>query len=274
MIDTVSDLSVTRQCELLRVCRSTYYCDTKPRTESDENLAIMLAMDKLYLEYPYFGARRMLKHLPVMYEQVNIKRIRRLMQLMGLEAIYQRPNTSLADKAHLKYPYLLRNVTITHPNHVWSTDITYVPMPNGYMYLCAVMDWYSRMILSWNLSNTMTAEFCVQTLQSALDKYPKPNIFNTDQGSQFTSTMFTDVLKNKEIQISMDGKGRATDNVYIERFWRDIKYNCIYLNAFDTVLKLNEGIENYIYKHCYKQKHSSLEYQLPATVYQTGFIKN
>ena len=164
MIDSADVLSIQRQCTLLGIARSSYYHGLSPRTESPENLAIMLEMDKLYFKFPYFGARRMLIHLSDTYKDVNIKRIRRLMQLMGLKAIYPEPKTSIANKEHKKYPYLLRNVVITHPNHVWSTDITYIPMPNGFMYLCAVMDWYSRMILSWSISNTMTVEFCVEVL--------------------------------------------------------------------------------------------------------------
>jgi putative transposase len=267
MIDPNEPLTIERQCELLDVSRSTYYHGIVPRTESAENLAIMLAMDKLYLDYPYFGARRMLVHLPEPYNTLNIKRIRRLMELMGLEAIYQKPKTTIANLQHEKYPYLLRDVKITHPNHVWSTDITYVPMPNGFMYLCAIIDWYSRMILGWTLSNTMHTGFCIEALEMALSKYPKPDIFNSDQGCQFTSFDFTNILKTNQILISMDGKGRALDNIFIERFWRDIKYNCIYLNAFDTAPALYNGIENYIYKHCFMQKHSSLGYKTPASVY-------
>jgi putative transposase len=267
MINPSETLSIQWQCELLGVPRSTYYYGLTPQTESAENLAIMLQMDKLYTEDPCFGARRLLKHLSPPYNELNIKRIRRLMNVMGIEALYQKPKTTISDKQHEKYPYLLRNVKTTHPNHVWSTDITYVPMPNGFMYLCAIMDWHTRMILSWTLSNTMLADFCIEALEIALSKYPKPDIFNSDQGSQFTSTDFTNVLKNKEIQISMDGKGRALDNIFIERFWRDIKYNCIYLHAFDTVPDLYEGIEKYIFKHCYKNKHSSLGYKTPASVY-------
>ena len=268
MVDVDAPLSIQRQCQLLDVARSSYYHGIKIKTESPENLAIMLEMDKLHLEYPYFGAKRLLVHLPDAYKGLNIKRIRRLMGLMGIHTIYPEPKTSLADKAHKKYPYLLRNVKITHPNHVWSTDITYVPMPTGFMYLCAIMDWHSRMILSWSISNTMSVEFCVEVLEQALMQYPKPQIFNTDQGSQFTSNIFTKVLKDNDIHISMDGKGRATDNVYIERFWRDIKYNCIYLHAFETPPELYDGIENYVFKHCYKHKHSSLGYQLPAEIYK------
>ena len=272
MIESSKTLSIQRQCTLLGIARSSYYHSLSPQTESVENLAIMLEMDKLYLEFPYYGARRMLVHLPDRYNHVNIKRIRRLMRLMGLKAIYPEPKTTVANKEHQKYPYLLRNVKITHPNHVWSTDITYVPMPNGFMYLCAVMDWYSRMILSWSISNTMTVDFCVEVLEDALSHYPKPAIFNSDQGSQFTSNRFTKVLKDNDIQISMDGVRRAIDNVYIERFWRDIKYNCIYLHAFDTVPMLYEGIEDYVFKHCYRQKHSSLGYQFPATIYNKKIV--
>jgi putative transposase len=267
MIDPTEPLSIQRQCELLDVSRSTYYHGIVPRTESEENLAIMLAMDKLYLDYPYFGARRMLVHLPSPYNTLNIKRIRRLMELMGLEAIYQKPKTTIANIQHEKYPYLLRNVKITHPNHVWSTDITYVPMPNGFMYLCAIIDWHTRMILAWTLSNTLHTNFCIEALEMALSKYTKPDIFNSDQGCQFTSIDFTNLLKINDIKISMDGKGRALDNIFIERFWRDIKYNCIYINAFDSVPALYNGIENYIFKHCFKQKHSSLGYQTPASIY-------
>jgi putative transposase len=272
MINNADVLSIQHQCSLLGIARSSYYHGLSPRTESLDNLAIMLEMDKLYFEFPYFGARRMLTHLSDTYKDVNIKRIRRLMRLMGLKAIYPEPKTSIANKEHKKYPYLLRNVVITHPNHVWSTDITYIPMPNGFMYLCAVMDWYSRMILSWSISNTMTVEFCVEVLEDALAHHPKPAIFNSDQGSQFTSNAFTKVLKDNEVQISMDGVRRAIDNVYIERFWRDIKYNCIYINAFDTVPMLYDGIEEYMYKHCYRQKHSSLGNQFPATIYKGGII--
>lgn len=268
MIAVTAPLSIQRQCQLLDIARSSYYYGIPIGTESPENLAIMLEMDKLHMEYPYFGARRMLVHLPDAYNGLNIKRIRRLMSLMGIEAIYPEPKTSLANKAHQKYPYLLRHVIITHPNQVWSTDITYVPMPTGFMYLCAIMDWYSRMILSWSISNTMSVEFCVEVLEQALMRYPKPQIFNTDQGSQFTSNVFTKVLKDNDINISMDGKGRATDNVYIERFWRDIKYNCIYIHAFETPTTLYKGIENYVFKHCYKHKHSSLGYKLPSDIYK------
>ena len=267
LVEPNSSLSIVRQCELLGISRSSYYYGLQPKTESAENLAIMLALDKLYLKYPYFGARRMLCHLPEPYNALNIKRIRRLMDLMGIEAIYPKPNTSISDKQHTKYPYLLRGVKFLRPNHVWSTDITYIPMPNGFMYLCAIMDWYSRMILSWSLSNTMNVEFCTEALSEALRKYGKPDIFNTDQGSQFTSNEFTNLLINNNIQISMDGKGRASDNVYIERFWRDIKYNCIYLYAFDTVPLLYKGIENYIHEHCFFQKHQSLGYKLPSEIY-------
>ena len=272
MIDGAESLSIQRQCDLLGIARSSYYHGLLPQTESPENLAIMLEMDKLYFEFPYFGARRMLTHLSDTYKDVNIKRIRRLMRLMGLKAIHPEPKTTIANKEHQKYPYLLRNVKITHPNHVWSTDITYVPMPNGFMYLCAVMDWHSRMILSWSISNTMTVEFCVEVLQDALAHYPKPLIFNSDQGSQFTANAFTKVLKDNGIQISMDGVRRAIDNVYIERFWRDIKYNCIYIHAFDTVPMLYDGIKDYVYKHCYRQKHTSLGNQFPATIYKGEIV--
>jgi len=268
LVDPSLKMSIQKQCELLGLARSSYYHGMQPRRESPENLAIMLEMDKLHLEYPYFGARRMLAHLSDQYNGLNIKRIRRLMRLMGLKTIYPQPKTSLADRAHEKYPYLLRDVKITYPNQVWSTDITYVPMPNGFMYLCAIMDWYSRMILSWSISNTMSVEFCIEVLAEALRRYPKPYIFNTDQGSQFTSKLFTKILKDNEIKISMDGKGRAIDNVYIERFWRDVKYNCIYIHVFETGPELYEGIGEYIFKHCHRQKHSSLDYQLPADVYK------
>mgnify|MGYP001788356577 CR=1 FL=1 len=273
MIDSRGTLSELQQCNLLGVARSSYHNYLNPRKENAKNLSLMLAIDKLHLEYPYFGARRILAHLPESFQPIGIKRIRRLMRLMGITVLYQQPKTTKTNKKHKKYPYLLRNVAITHPNHVWCTDITYVPMQNGFMFLCAIMDWHSRMILSWRLSDRMTVRFCAQTLQNALSNYPKPDIFNSDQGSQFTSNIFTGILKSNNIRISMDGKGRAIDNVYIERFWRDIKYNCIYPNTFDSVTQLHDGIKDYIYKHCYKQKHSSLGYQFPAVVYQNGGFK-
>lgn len=267
-VEPEHELSISRQCELLGVSRSSYYYGVQPHSESAENLAIMLQLDKLHLDYPYFGARRLLHHLPEPYcNTLNIKRIRRLMQVMGIQAIYPKRKTSVADKTHKIYPYLLRGVKIAHPNHVWSIDITYVPMPSGFMYLCAIIDWYSRMIVAWSLSNTMSVEFCVETLDMALCRYGKPIIFNSDQGSQFTSNEFTNRLITNNIQISMDSKGRALDNIYIERFWRDIKYNCIYLHAFDTAPLLYKGIEKYIHEHCYFQKHQSLGYKIPSEVY-------
>ncbi len=223
-------LSISQQYTLLSIPRSSYYY--QPVGESSTNLALMVRINKLFTDRPEMGVRRMHEELTNEAQPLNIKRVRRLMRLMGLEAVGPKPNLSKPQPSHTIYPYLLRGVSIERVNQVWSTDITYVPMASGFLYLCAVIDWYSRFILSWRLSNTLLADFCVDALQEALTKWGKPEIFNTDQGSQFTSHAFLNPLIDGEVKISMDAKGRALDNIFIERFWRTIKYEHIYMRAY------------------------------------------
>lgn len=231
------------------------------------NLQLMLEIDRQYLETPFYGVEKMCACLNRMGYKVNVKRIRRLMRLMGLEAIYPRPNTSKPDKAHKVYPYLLRGLTIGAVNEVWSIDITYIPMEKGFMYLVAIMDWYSRYILSWDISNMLENRFCIDALQTALEKYDHPRIFNTDQGSQFTATTFTDVLQQHQINISMDSKGRATDNVFIERLWRSLKYEYVYPSMPRTAQELYQGVKQYVEFYNQKRPHASLDYKTPYEVY-------
>lgn len=238
--------------------------------ESETNLALMLKIDKLFTERPEMGVRRLHQELATEADPLNIKRIRRLMRLMGLEAVGPKPSLSKPQPGHTIYPYLLRGVSIERVNQVWSTDITYVPMASGFLYLCAVIDWYSRFILSWRLSNTLLADFCVEALQEALTKWGKPEIFNTDQGSQFTSHSFSNSLIDSNIKISMDGKGRALDNIFIERFWRTIKYEHLYLRAYTDGRELHEGLSNYFRFYNQDRKHQSLGYQTPAAWYKKG----
>jgi putative transposase len=268
LIDLDGHLSIREQCALLGLNRSSYYYT--PAGESAENLALMSAMDKLHTKHPYFGVERIKHHLEAPFEGVNVKRIRRLMRLMGLEAVFaplNRSKTSEPNKEHEKYPYLLRGVNINHPLHVYSTDITYVPMKEGFMYLCAVIDWYSRFVLSWSISNTLTNDFCIEALEKALSEWGNPEIFNTDQGAQFTAKNFTQVLKDHKIQISMDGKGRALDNVFVERLWRTVKYEDIYLRAYENGGQLYKGLEQFFYFYNYQRKHQSLNNQTPFNCY-------
>ena len=229
--------------------------------------SLMKEIDKLSTQYPFYGARRIQANLPAGFQPVNLKRVSRLMHLMQVEAIYQKPNLSSTKAPYKIYPYLLRNLLIKNINHVWSTDITYIPMKQGFLYLCAVVDWYSRFILSWELSNTLTFDFCKKTLQTAFANWGKPQIFNTDQGSQFTSNEFINLLLEKEILISMDGKGRALDNIFIERFWRTIKYEHIYLHEYRDGKSLYEGLLSFIQFYNYGRKHQSLSYLTPSQVY-------
>jgi putative transposase len=227
----------------------------------------MERIDKLFTDRPELGVRRMHQELTTPDVPVNIKRIRRLMRLMGLEAVYPKPNLSKPAEGHQIYPYLLRGVSIESRNHVWSTDITYIPMATGFLYLCAVIDWHSRFVLSWRLSNTLLVDFCVDALQEALDRWGKPRIFNTDQGSQFTSPRFLAPLKDAEVQISMDSKGRALDNIFVERLWRTVKYEHVYLHAYSDGLTLHRGLTKYFQGYNYQRKHQSLGYQTPAQWY-------
>lgn len=258
-------IAIIRQCELLDLPRSSYYYEPEPETA--QNLGLMRQMDELHLEHPYYGVLRMQAELTSEQAPVNEKRIRRLMRKMGMEALYRKPNLSKPCPAHLKYPYLLRGLAISRPNQVWSMDITYIPMKKGFMYLCAVIDWHSRYLLGWKLSNTLSTDFCIDALEEAVAVHGKPEIVNTDQGSQFTSDAFTGWVKDKEIRLSMDGKGRATDNVMIERFWRSLKYEKIYLHGFSNNLELFLGITEYIHFYNEERKHQSLNYKTPAAIY-------
>lgn len=235
--------------------------------ESAQNLELMRLIDQQYLETPWYGARQMTRHLRREDHAVNRKRIGRLMQAMGLSAIYQKPNTSKPHPQHKIYPYLLRGLTIDRPNQVWCADISYIPLRRGFLYLVAIMDWSSRKVLSWRLSNTMDADFCVAALEEALGRYGTPEIFNTDQGSQFTSDAFTQVLKDAGVRISMDGKGRWMDNVMIERLWRSLKYECIYLHAFETGSQVREGLRRWIDLYNTRRPHSSLDDKTPDEAY-------
>jgi putative transposase len=258
-------LSITKQCDLLQISRSSWYYEEKG--ENELNLQLMRLIDEQFLEAPYYGARQMARYLRRKGYWVNRKRVRRLMQKMGLMAIYQKPNTSKPHPEHTIYPYLLRGIEIQEPNQVWCADLTYIPMRKGFLYLVAVMDWYSRRVLSWRLSNTLDADFCVEALKEALCKYGKPAIFNTDQGSQFTSTSFTQELRDAGVQISMDSKGRWMDNIMIERLWRSLKYECIYLHAFETGSEVKKGIDKWMRQYNEERPHSSLEDRTPDEAY-------
>jgi len=258
-------LSIARQCNLLSINRSAYYY--QPVGENPHNLKLMRLIDEQHLETPWYGTRQMTRHLRREGHAVNRKRIGRLMQLMGLLAIYQKPNTSKPNPQHKVYPYLLRDLTIDRPNQVWCADISYIPLKRGFLYLVAIMDWASRKVLSWRLSNTMDTDFCVTALEDALARFGKPEIFNTDQGSQFTSEAFTKVLKDAQIRISMDGKGRWRDNVMIERLWRSLKYECIYLHAFETGSEVRQGLKRWIEFYNLRRPHSKLDDRTPYEAY-------
>jgi putative transposase len=260
-------LSIRRQCELLELNRTTFYWPLS--VESPANLALMRRIDEQFLLTPFYGSRRMAEVLGTKRRPLNRKRVQRLMRLMGLEAIYPRPRTTQRNAEHKIYPYLLRNLAITRPDQVWSCDITYVPMPAGYMYLTAVIDWFSRYVLAWRLSNTLDSEFCVAALEAACTRR-RPEIFNTDQGSQFTSRAFTSRLESWGVAISMDGRGRALDNVFIERLWWSVKYEWIYLHEFATAHSLEQGLAKYFRFFCEERPHQALDYRTPAEVYRRG----
>jgi putative transposase len=258
-------LSVLRQCSLLSISRSSVYY--QPIPASQENLALLRLIDQQYLERPFYGSRRMTAWLRNQGYRVNRKRVRRLMGIMGLRAIYQCPRTSQPAPGHQVYPYLLRDVAITQPNQVWSADITYIPMARAFLYLVAIMDWYSRYVLSWRLSNTLEGDFCIEVLEEAL-RNGQPEIFNTDQGAQFTSQAFTSLLAQHGIKVSMDGKGRYTDNLFIERLWRSLKYEEVYLKAYAGGKEARAGIGGYFDFYNLERPHQALGYQTPAE----GFI--
>lgn len=258
-------LSVVRQCELVGISRSSHYYTA--RGESEFNLDLMRRIDRQYLETPWYGSRQMARHLRRDGVSVGRNRVRRLMRLLGLQAIYQKPRTTIPNTEHRVYPYLLGGLSIERPNQVWCADITYIPMRRGFLYLVAVMDWHTRAVLSWRLSNTMESTFCVEALGEALSRYGRPEIFNTDQGSQFTSEEFTTVLIDAGIRISMDGKGRWMDNVFIERLWRSLKYECVYLREFATGHDAQREIGVWLDYYNTKRPHSSLADKTPMEVY-------
>ena len=267
-----SVLSISRQCELLDLARSTYYYTPEP--VSDEELELMRLIDQCYLELPFYGTRRIKNWLLDKHSLVvNRKRIQRLRRLLAIETLYPKRNLSLANHEHKIYPYLLRDLTIDRPNQAWLTDITYIPMAKGFVYLVAVIDWYSRRVLSWRLSTTMDSSFCVDALEEAIDKFGCPEIFNTDQGAQFTSTEFTSVLKQHRIKISMDGKGRWIDNVFVERLWRSVKYEEVCLNAYDSVPDARRSLARYFDFYNFERRHQSLNSQTPDSVYNQSTVR-
>jgi len=267
MIMPENDLSMSRQSELLGVNRSSVYYRPKPVPESD--LALMRRLDELHLDHVHAGSRMLRDILRREGHRINRKKVQRLMAKMGLYALYpKKRRTSAADKEHKIYPYLLRDLVIDRPNQVWCADITYIPLARGFGYLVAVMDWHSRKVLSWRFSNTLDTQFCVDALQEALAKYPAPEIFNTDQGSQFTSEVFTKAVKESGAKISMDGKGRWIDNRFIERLWRSLKHEDVYLNVYETMREAEEGIGKYIIFYNQNRPHQALNHCTPGEVYQ------
>jgi putative transposase len=258
--------SVRRQCELLRVCRSGLYY--VPTPTSPEELALMRRIDELHLSHPFYGSRKLSYLLRQEGGDANRKRIQRLMRVMGLEAIVPKPKTSEPHPEHVKYPYLLRGLAISRVNQVWATDITYIPMKAGFVYLVAIMDWYSRRVLSWRLSNTLDSSFCVEALEEAVARFGRPEIFNTDQGAQFTADSFTKPLRDRGIAISMDGRGRCLDNVFVERLWRSVKYEEVYLHAYDSVAEARAGIGRSLTFYNEQRPHQALGYQTPAAFHR------
>ena len=259
------DLSLTRQCKLLHISRTGLYY--KPKGESALNLSLMEKIDRQHLKTPWYGARQMARFLRRHGYCVSRKRISRLMRKMGVVALAPGPQTSKRNKAHAVYPYLLRDLQITNANQVWCTDVTFIPMQHGFLYLVAIMDWHTRHVLSWRVSTTQDTNMCLEALEEAVENYGVPQIFNTDQGSQFTSTAWIEALKSKDIKISMDGKGCWVDNVFIERLWRSLKYECIYINAFDTFKEAWAGINHWMNYYNDARPHSSLNDKTPGEVY-------
>jgi putative transposase len=259
-------LSVRRQCELLGLSRSSFYYEATP--ESQENLRLMALIDRRYTELPFYGSRRVVEWLNLdMGEQVNRKRVRRLMRLMGLEAIHPRPRLSASDRNHKVYPYLLRDVSIERVDQVWSTDITYVGLPTGFMYLAAVIDWHSRFVLGWKPSNTLDGSSCLELLREVLAS-GRPEVFNTDQGVQFTASAFTGTLAEAGVAISMDGRGRCLDNIFVERLWRSVKYEDVFIRGYESVAELRAGLARYFWFYNEERRHQSLDYRTPAEVYR------
>ena len=272
MVDTAAPVSLTRQCELLRISRSSCYYE--PVGDNAEDLALMRRIDELYLARPFLGSRRLSHALRLQGIMANRKRVQRLMRLMGLEAVYPKPRTSEAAPEHTKYPYLLRYRTIDRPNQVFAADITYIPMRHGFLYLVAVMDWYSRRVVAWRLSNTMDSGFCVAAVADAIAAFGAPTIFNTDQGSQFTDDAFTAPLLAQGVKVSMDGKGRWMDNVFIERLWRSLKHEEVYLHAYDSISEARARIGAYIDYYNNERPHQALGYQTPDAFYRSQKVED
>jgi putative transposase len=265
MIDKGDALTVTRQCDLLDLSRSFVYYTPAPLSASE--MELMLKIDEIHLEYPFYGSRKIRNELWAKGYDVGRDKVRRLMRRMGIEALYVKPRLSISHPAHVKYPYLLRGLEVTRANHVWAADITYIPMAKGFCYLVAIMDWTSRMVLSWRLSNTLDSSFCVDALEEAIAKYGCPEIFNTDQGCQFTAEAFTDTLRSRSISISMDGKGRWMDNVFIERLWKSVKYEDIYLKGYGSMAEVKKGLTSYFTFYNEKRWHQNFDRKAPAMVY-------
>ena len=269
-IDPGDTVSVVRQCSLTGVSRATIYAQQKPKPVDESNLQFSHLIDEEYTRHPFYGSRRMVVFLKVAGYTVNRKRVQGLMQEMGLAGMAPGPNTSRPHSEHKIYPYLLRGVSVIRPNHVWSIDITYIRLTRGFVYLVAIIDWYSRRVLSWRISNSMEAAFCVDCLEEALRTQSRPEIFNSDQGSQFTSDAFTGVLKREGIVISMDGRGRAFDNIFVERLWRNVKYEDVYLKDYTSIGELTTGLTEYFAFYNGERPHQSLGYKTPDVVYRTA----
>ncbi len=261
-------LSIMRQCALLELPRASYYRNAVGAEESAENLNLMRLIDEEYTRHPFFGSRKMRDYLRRLGHRVNRKRVRRLMRKMGIKSVAPSPNTSKPSPEHKIFPYLLNGLDVGRANHVWCTDITYIRLAGGFVYLVAVMDWYSRKVLSWEVSPSMDESFCVSALERALRLYPTPDIFNTDQGSQFTGNAFTGVLKKHGIRISMDGKGRCMDNIFIERLWRSVKYEEVYLNDYATTEELRKGLRKYFHFYNTERPHQTFDGATPLEVYK------
>lgn len=260
-------ISIMRQCELIGLPRSSYYRQPEIQEESNENLHFMRLIDEEYMNHPFYGSRKMRDVLLRQGYIINRKRVQRLMRKMGIQSIAPKPGTSKPHPEHKIYPYLLRHLSVIRPNQVWSTDITYIPLVGGFVYLVAVMDWFSRYVLSWEISVNMESEFCISALESAIRRYGRPEIFNTDQGAQFTCNAFTNILKENEVMISMDGRGRALDNVFIERLWRSVKYEEIYPKEYRSVRELIQSLKRYFDFYNIQRPHASLNRNTPSEVY-------
>ncbi|MGO3806896.1 MAG: IS3 family transposase [Sphingobacterium sp.] len=266
LVDPSDKISIRKQCDLLQIHRSGLYY--KPKGETEENLQIMKLLDEQYFKTPFYGSRKLTVLLIQHGFNVNKKRVKRLMRKINWQTIYREPRTTICTKGHKTYPYLLRNLSITHKNQVWATDITYIPMKKGFMYLCAIMDLHTRCVLNWSVSNSMSADWCAQVLQQTIDQHGTPEIFNTDQGSQYTSDIHIKVLKDNNIKISMDGRGRAIDNIFIERLWRSVKYEDVYLRSYRNGLELYHGLKIYFKFYNTERFHESLNYKTPDQNYK------